>query len=110
MPDTYRANLDATTKPDGRVVLNVTSAPANLAPVRKTCEEFGAHHGLDAAAVAEVGLCVNEAMANVTRHAYGGAADKPVVVTMEALGPAGSDGVRLTVRDWGTGVNPLSLP
>ena len=92
----------------GRLMLNVTSDPANLAPVRRACEAFCRSHGLDDAATADVGLCVNEAMANVTRHAYGGALDKPVVVTCESL-EAGA-GVRVTVRDWGTGVNPLALP
>jgi serine/threonine-protein kinase RsbW len=95
-----------------RLVLNVTSDPANLAPVRRACEAYCRTHGLDDAATADVGLCVNEAMANVTRHAYHGATDRPVVVTaepIEAVGNAGA-GVRVTIRDWGNGVNPLSLP
>jgi len=94
-----------------RLVLNVTSDPANLAPVRRACEAFCHSHGLDDAAINDVGLCVNEAMANITRHAYGGATDKPVVVTAEAIGGDGQDGrpgVRITLRDWGSGVNPLA--
>jgi anti-sigma regulatory factor (Ser/Thr protein kinase) len=97
---------------DAGLVLNVTSDPANLAPVRKSCEAFCESHGLDEAAVHDVGLCVNEAMANVTRHAYGGATDKPMVVTADAIGdgPAGAGGVKITLRDWGVGVNPMMLP
>lgn len=97
----------------GRLVLNVTSDAANLAPVRRACEAFCRSQGLDDAAINDVGLCVNEAMANITRHAYNGAADKPVVVTAEVIGGDGRDGrpgVRITLRDWGNGVNPLSLP
>src|SRR5829696_6172301 len=89
-----------------RLVLNVTSAPANLGPVRRACEAFCRTHGLDDAATADVGLCVNEAMANVTRHAYGGATDRPVVVTGEPLAGGGggggnvdTSGVRVTIRD-----------
>lgn len=106
--------------PSGRLVLNVTSDPANLAPVRKACEAFCRSQGLGDAGVADVGLCVNEAMANVTRHAYGGATDRPVVVTAEAVadgaegtrstGVAGASAVRVTIRDWGAGVNPLAQP
>ena len=95
----------------GRLVLNVTSDPANLAPVRRACEAFCRSQGLGDAAINDVGLCVNEAMANITRHAYGGAADKPVVVTAEAIGADGQDGrpgVRITLRDWGSGINPLA--
>ena len=96
-----------------RLVLNVTSDPANLAPVRRACEAFCRSQGLDEAAINDIGLCVNEAMANITRHAYGGATDKPVVVTAEAIGgggdgQAGRPGVRITLRDWGSGVNPLA--
>jgi anti-sigma regulatory factor (Ser/Thr protein kinase) len=75
-----------------------------LAPTRRACEAFCRTHGLDDAACADVGLCVNEAMANVTRHAYRGATDRPVAVTGEAT----NAGVRITIRDWGTGVNPLA--
>jgi serine/threonine-protein kinase RsbW len=93
----------------GRLVLNVTSDPANLAPVRRACEAFCRSNGLDDAAVNDVGLCLNEAMANITRHAYGGAEDQPVAVTAQAtVGSAG--GVTVTVRDWGAGVNPFALP
>ena len=102
-----------------RLVLNVTSDPANLAPVRRACEAFCRRLGLDEGAVGDVGLCVNEAMANVTRHAYGGATDRPVSVTAEAVDARGSvvpggnpaaRAVRVVMRDWGNGVNPLSLP
>lgn len=98
-----------------RLELNVSSDPANLAVVRHACEAFCAAGGLDDAAVGEVGLCVNEAMANVTRHAYGGATDRPVTVTADWVGaeqspqyPAGA--VRVQIRDWGSGVNPAALP
>lgn len=110
----------ATTEPATvRLVLNVVSDPANLAPVRHECEAFCRRQGLDEKAAADVGLCVNEAMANVTRHAYGGATDRPVSVVAEALdergavvadGGPGARSVRVTLRDWGNGVNPLMLP
>ena len=110
MSDSPRTNSGATTQNGPKLVLNVTSDPAQLAPVRRTVEEFSRAHGLDEPAVAEVGLCINEAMANITRHAYGGDSERPVVVTIEALGADQQQGVRLTVRDWGIGVNPLTLP
>jgi serine/threonine-protein kinase RsbW len=96
-----------------RLVLNVTSDPANLAPVRRACEAYCRRQGLDDHAVADVGLCINEAMANITRHAYRGATDRPIAVTAEVIAGEGANtalGVKITVRDWGTGVNPLVLP
>ena len=88
--------------PPGRLHLNVTSDPANLAGVRHACEAFCFECGLGAAAAADVGLCVNEAMANVTRHAYGGATDKPVEIT----GWFDGDAVHISMRDWGSGEVP----
>ena len=85
-----------------RLRLNVTSDPANLAAVRHACEAFCLRCGLDAAATGDVGLCVNEAMANVTRHAYAGAPDKPVEVT----GWCDAGGVHVAIRDWGSGELP----
>ena len=62
--------------------------------------------GISEQGVAEVGLCVNEALANVMRHAYGGAKDQPIAVRAHC-----QDGTLVvTIRDWGNGVNPASLP
>lgn len=86
--------------------LNTTSDPANLAPTRKAIESFCLAHGLDQRACDEIGLCFNEAMANITRHAYGGATDRPIVVRASHI----FDAVSVSIRDWGTGVNPETLP
>ena len=88
--------------PPGRLQLNVTSDPANLATVRHACEAYCMQCGLGVAAAADVGLCVNEAMANVTRHAYGGATDRPV----EILGWFDGGAVHISMRDWGSGEVP----
>jgi anti-sigma regulatory factor (Ser/Thr protein kinase) len=86
--------------------LKITSDPANLALVRQAIEGLCAGHGFDTRACEEVGLCVNEAMANVTRHAYGGAMDRPVEISAEVV----NGSVRISIRDWGNGVNPEDLP
>jgi anti-sigma regulatory factor (Ser/Thr protein kinase) len=86
--------------------MTVPSDPANIAAVRKAVEELAARGGLDARSVCETGLCLNEAMANVIRHAYHGATDRPIKVQADC-----HDGELLvTIRDWGDGVNPAELP
>lgn len=89
-----------------RLSLRVTSDPAHLASVRRAVEAFCATAGFGDRAVGEVGLCVNEAMANITRHAYGGAVDKPIQLE------AKFDDQRLTItlRDWGNGKDPSAVP
>ena len=86
--------------------LNIKSDPANLADARRAVEALCKRGGLDDAAVADVGLCVNEALANVMRHAYGGDRDRPIEIDVTAEG--GEATVR--IRDWGNGVDPTALP
>lgn len=82
--------------------LKIESHPANLASLRKAVEAFVRENGYGTQAVADVGLCVNEAIANVIRHAYGGAADRQVQLDVTAE----ADGLRIEIRDWGCGVAP----
>jgi anti-sigma regulatory factor (Ser/Thr protein kinase) len=90
-----------------RVELKIDSDPANLASTRRAIEAFGGGCGFDKSAIEDVGLCVNEALANVIRHAYGGATDKPIVVGA-ACDP---DSITITIRDWGAGAElPKNLP
>lgn len=90
--------------PPAPLGLPLVSDPAQLAPARRAIEAFCMACGLGAEGAADVGLAVNEAVANVIRHAYGGATDRPIVVRGECE-PAG--GVRITIRDWGTGATPI---
>jgi anti-sigma regulatory factor (Ser/Thr protein kinase) len=88
------------------VDVTIPSDPSAIAAVRRAVEDLGVEIGLDECAVGDVGLCVNEAMANVMRHAYGGASDRPIVVRAWCEDEA----LVVTIRDWGNGVNPASLP
>ena len=92
--------------PARRIELKVDSHPANLASVRKAIESFALDGGFDEKAVAEIGLCVNEAMANVIRHAYASNTDKPILVTASV----DERQITITLRDWGSGIDPSSLP
>lgn len=91
--------------------LNVRSNPAELAPLRKAVERFAELTAkLDPLSAGEVGLCVNEAVANVIRHAYAGRDDQPIRVTLQALDGGGDAGLRVKIRDWGNGVDPSTIP
>jgi anti-sigma regulatory factor (Ser/Thr protein kinase) len=89
-----------TTPPQLR--LRITSDPAHLAPVRHQLEGFCAACGFDEESRGQIVLVVNEALANITRHAYGGAEDGPIEMSVEF-----ADGLlRIEIRDWGTGRLP----
>jgi len=88
------------------IQLKIDSDPANLAMAREAVEQLCKTAGFDEKAIHEVGLCVNEAHANVIRHAYDNATDRPIEIR------AAFDGTQVivTIRDWGNGVNPAELP
>lgn len=86
--------------------LNITSHPRELAPARRAVEALCASCGFAEEQVNDIGLCVNEAMANITRHAYAGATDRPVKVHVEFAG----DLLTITLRDWGVGKDPTCAP
>ena len=86
--------------------LRIVSDPANLAPARKAVESFAEKQGFAQKAVQDVGLCLNEALANVMRHAYGGRKDRPIVITARFE----RDELTVRVRDWGNGIDPSTIP
>lgn len=88
--------------------LKVLSHPANLAAARKAVEGFVAAHGFDEKAGAEIGLVVNEAMANIIRHAYGNRHDRPIHLSAQYDDAAAA--VTIALRDWGSGVDPTTFP
>src|SRR5450432_3609929 len=94
------------TAPPVKLRLKILSDPANLAAVRLAIEALCQENGMKKEASDEVGLCVNEALANVIRHAYNKAANRPIEITAEFR----DDSVRIAIRDWGNGVNPEKLP
>ena len=110
--------------PPAPLRLHVTSDAANLAGVRRAVEAYALAAGFDDAASNDIGLVLNEAMANVIRHAYRGQSGRPIDV--EAVpapfaeraasgndGPAAGDdavALRIRLRDWGNGVDPRKAP
>lgn len=88
------------------VRLRITSDPATLAPTRKAVEAFAVVCGFGQKAVDEIGLCVNEAIANVIRHAYHGKTDQPIEVELRM----DDSTLKVSIRDWGEGKLPNQSP
>ena len=93
----------------GVVEAKFNSDAAHLAPVRTAIESLCAEAGFDAKATCEVGLVVNEAVANIIRHAYGSASDMPIHLRAELNGTGPESAIEITVRDWGSGKCPADL-
>lgn len=95
-----------TTSTTAALLVNIQSDPAQVAPVRHQVEGFCRDAGFSDAAVGEIGLCVNEAIANVIDHAYHGQPDQPIEVTAALC----EGKVSIAIRDWGSGDHPGPLP
>jgi serine/threonine-protein kinase RsbW len=98
-------SVQETRTPD-KLELNFSSSTAHLSTVRRSIEQFSAEAGLAQQACEEIGLVVNEALANIIRHAYEGKKDQPVLATVDKI----AGGVKISLRDWGNGVDPSTVP
>jgi serine/threonine-protein kinase RsbW len=98
-------HLEGSVGPGARLELKIDSDPANLREVREQIEQFARGAGLPLKSCEDVGLVINEALANVIRHSYDGATDRPIQVTAAAE----SDAVRVTIRDWGKPFDPAAV-
>jgi len=87
-----------------RLKLKIDSDPANLALARRAVESFCGRAGFGDKVCSELGLCVNEALANVMRHAYHGQYGRPIEILAQMEG----DRLRVMIRDWGCGENPAT--
>ncbi len=94
-----RNQLPKTTQ---RIDLRLTSEPNRVAGARYAIESFAADMGMDERGIGEVGLCLNEAMANVIHHAYDDEPGKPIMVSAWRKDQT----LHLEIRDWGNGLNP----
>ena len=83
----------------------ITSNPANLREVRKAVESFAKSAGAPVEAADAIGLVLNEALANIIRHGYNDATDRPIIVTAEE-----SEGkIELALRDWAKPFDPAKV-
>ena len=97
--------------PRALLEFDIASDPVEIPAARKAVEQFAVETAkLDINAANDVGLCVNEALANIMRHAYDGRTDRKVRLTLDVIGDASAPALRVAMRDWGNGVDPSTIP
>jgi anti-sigma regulatory factor (Ser/Thr protein kinase) len=88
-----------------KLTINLNTDPTLLGSARTAIEKLAATHKFAPKCCEEIGLVVNEALANVIRHAYGKGVDGPIQIDVMVL-----DGeLTIAMRDWGKGINPDAL-
>jgi len=91
---------------DRPVRLAIQSTPCHLRVVRAALEKMCELAGLDGAQAGQVVLSVDEALANIIRHAYDGADDRPIEVEAAACERDGRRVLEIRLRDFGRPVDP----
>ncbi|MGC9454492.1 MAG: ATP-binding protein [Phycisphaerae bacterium] len=89
---------DASNRP---IRILLWSVPAQLAVVRAAVEKACESIGFDGREVGRIVLSVDEALANIIRHAYDCADDQPIEAVLTVLGDGGPEGVEIRLRDYG---------
>jgi anti-sigma regulatory factor (Ser/Thr protein kinase) len=83
----------------------VPSDPRFLVLIRGAVDGLGSAYGLAGPECREITLAVDEAMANIIRHAYRGACDRPIEIRCEGR----SDFLEFTLLDHGEPPDPMRL-
>jgi anti-sigma regulatory factor (Ser/Thr protein kinase) len=93
-----------------RVKLNIMSRAESLPAVRRAVERKAKSEGFGEADAYGLTLAIDEAVANVIKHGYGGRPDQPITVTLSTVeGPDGRPGIAVDVRDKGRQVDPKTI-
>lgn len=90
--------------------LVIMSEAKHLPKVRQAVEAIGGLAGFCPKDCHAMALAVDEALANVIKHAYGGARDKTIEIDIQQLNQKDkSSGVEIRIRDYGKTVEPSKI-
>ncbi|MBV8781103.1 MAG: ATP-binding protein [Phycisphaerae bacterium] len=88
----------------GNLIAEFNSDPAHIRTVRQAVEEFCREAGFDEVSCHEIGFAVNEAVANIIRHAYHSIGQMPIDLKVRKS----ASEIEIELRDWGSGRMPPS--
>lgn len=90
----------------GESELTIRCDPTALVEVRKRVRTVAEGIGFAEKDVSNIMLAVDEAIANVIRHGYGGPCEEPIAIRIEQASMDGSAAIQVTIRDYGRQVPP----
>ena len=94
--------------PESQIKMSIASTPAHLPPVRSALESVCKLMGFDESTRGDIVLAVDEALANVIKHAYHGQNDKPIKITLRNVG-GNESALKIELRDWGEQVETSNI-
>ncbi len=93
------------------IEITMVSDPSNIGVVRVAVEEYCAKHGFSEEQTGQIGLAVNEALANVIEHGYEGSVCELIHIAMMMVEESedGGASLKLVIRDHGKQVDPRCI-
>ncbi len=95
--------------PDNTVHLRITADPEDLPRVREALGAVLDQVGFDPAEAGKIVLAIDEALANVIKHGYGGSCEEPIDIRISSIEEGGRSGIRVSIRDFGQQVEPSTI-
>ena len=89
--------------------IRIPSDPAKLCVVREAVRRSTQEAGFEDPDAEQIVLAVDEALANVIKHGYGGRHDQPIDIRIEYAAEPGRIGLRFVIRDFGRTVDPRTI-
>jgi len=89
--------------------VQIRSDPSKLAEVRPRVSEVAESAWFDEKEVSEIILAVDEALANVIRHGYGGPCEKPIDILVARSASDLQEALTVSIRDYGKQFDPGSI-
>ncbi len=86
--------------------LRISADPEELPQVREALAAAIRPIGFDGHEGAQIVLAIDEALANVIKHGYGGSCEQPIDIEITRLEERGRGGIRVSIRDFGRQVEP----
>ncbi len=84
----------------------IFSNPDAVREIRKEVERFASMNGFSEEETGQIGLAVNEAIANVIEHSYKGKTDRKIDIELDMCNFEGKSALQITIRDYGEHVDP----
>ncbi len=95
--------------PEKPIRLSICSYASHLPAVRGAVEKVCEQIGFDVEATGGVVLSVDEALANIIKHAYEGQCGEPIEIEILPTSDNELDGIEIRIRDYGQYVDPAQI-
>ena len=96
-------------RPDVLLEMVIRSNPSLLCVVRSAVERLADALGFPPEDCRAITLALDEAIANVIRHSYGGRENQPIAVYFRKVQRGREEGLEILLRDRGPAIDPAKL-